>query len=193
MTDFLFYAELGIRHILDPAGYDHILFVVALCAVYNFYDWKKVAWLVTAFTLGHSLTLALATLRLVSVSAPLVEFLIPVTILITCLINFRVRPETLLKPAYRRYALAGFFGLIHGLGFSTYLRSILSREDSVFMPLLSFNLGLEAGQLVIVLFSLSLCLLLTQFLKVKQRDWVLVISGMVAGVALTIIEKNWIF
>jgi len=197
LPDFWFNFILGIEHILDPNGYDHILFVLALCVVYSYREWKQVAWLVTAFTLGHSLTLALATFRIINVSSDLIEFLIPITIVLTCFINFTNQPETS-APVHRRktsqrYVLAAIFGLIHGLGFSNFLRSILPRDVTIWKPLLAFNLGLEIGQLVIVATALLLGFVLIERLKVPRREWILVISGIIAGVALTIIQDKWIF
>lgn len=198
MPDFWFNFQLGIEHILDPNGYDHILFVLALCVIYNYREAKQVAWLVTAFTLGHSLTLALATFRILNVPSHLIEFLIPITILLTCFINFTNQPENLDAVVHRRktlerYGLAAFFGLIHGLGFSNFLKSILPRDETIWKPLLAFNLGLEIGQLVIVASALLLGYSLMEVLKVRRREWILVASGMIAGVALTILRDKWIF
>ncbi len=198
MTDFGFNFQLGLTHILDPNGYDHILFVIALCAVYTVREWKQVAWLVTAFTLGHSLTLALSTFRLVNIPSDLIEFLIPITILITCLINFSNRQKTMptamqRRKTQQRYFLAAFFGLIHGLGFSNFLKSILPRDVTIWKPLLAFNLGLEAGQLLIVAVVLALGYLTVEMLKMLRREWILVVSAAIAGIALTIIQEKWIF
>lgn len=198
MEGFWFNLQLGLEHILDPRGYDHILFVIALCAIYTFREWKKVAWLVTAFTLGHSLTLALATFQVINVSSDLIEFLIPITIVLTCFINFTRQPEETSAEVHhrkttQRYVLAAFFGLIHGLGFSNFLKSILPRDATIWKPLLAFNLGLEVGQLVIVGFVLLLAYSFTELLKTPRREWILVVSGIIAGVALTIIQEKWIF
>lgn len=197
MPDFWFNFLLGMEHILDPKGYDHILFVLALCVVYSYQEWRQVAWLVTAFTLGHSLTLALATFRILNIPSDVIEFLIPITILLTCLINFTHQP-TVSTPIHpqrptRRYILAACFGLIHGLGFSNFLRSILPRDITIWKPLLAFNLGLEIGQLVIVATALLIGYLVMERLKVPRREWILVMSGIIAGVALTIIQDKWIF
>jgi hypothetical protein len=199
MDDFLIYLRLGFDHITDPGGYDHILFVVALCAVYTLGQWRQVLVLVTAFTLGHSVTLALATLRLVNVPSDVIERLIPITILITAFANFFVRQRTpnlpgdlrpdlgSNGPAWGRYALAGVFGLVHGLGFSTYLRSLLGREADIVLPLLAFNLGLELGQLLIVAAALGLAHACLTYLRVPRREWVLVVSGIVAGMAFSLL------
>ena len=156
-SEFLVYLRLGFEHISDLKGYDHILFIVALCAVYHFKAWKRLLWLVTAFTVGHSVTLALATLRLVTIDATLVEVLIPVTILLTSLLDVAAPAEVQQDRAARyKYGLALGFGLIHGLGFSNFLRAVLGGEESIALPLFAFNVGLELGQIVIVFVVLML-------------------------------------
>jgi hypothetical protein len=197
MNDFQIYLKLGFDHITDIKGYDHILFVVALCAIYRIQDWRKVAVLVTAFTIGHSITLALATLKLITYSTSLVEFLIPITILLTCFINFSHRsadyPSKKENNSLLRYPMALGFGLIHGMGFSNYLRSLLGTEESILQPLFAFNLGLEFGQLLIVLVILAISFLFLEIFKIRKHNWNLVLSGIVAGVALTLIRdvKYW--
>lgn len=191
MSDFLIYLRLGYDHITDPSGYDHILFVIALCAVYRIQQWRQVLILVTAFTLGHSITLALATLRLIHYSTDLIELLIPVTILITAISNFFFQDKsarTATQPW--RYGLALAFGLIHGMGFSNYLRSLLGREADILVPLLAFNIGLELGQLLIVSFVLALSYLLLNLARVAQLRWVLAVSGVVAGMAISLLLAN---
>ena len=186
---FKLYLELGLEHIADLQGYDHILFVAMLCAVYTFKEWKQVLILVTAFTIGHSLTLALATLNIIRVSNAWVEFLIPVTIFITALGDIiSGRPGN--ASARIKYTLALFFGLIHGLGFSNYLRSLLGKQSSIVVPLLAFNIGVELGQILIVLCILTLTALML-FFKVKQRNWILVLAGAGAGIALTLMLERW--
>ena len=173
-------------------GYDHILFVIALCALYLLRDWRKLLILVTAFTVGHSITLALATLRLVNINPALIEFLIPVTIFITAVSNIlRSRNASLPQVAPLNYAFALCFGLIHGLGFSNYLRSLLGRDESLVMPLLSFNLGLELGQVVIVLLFLMASSLVVGLLGASRRDWKLVISSAIAGVSLMLMAETF--
>ena len=193
MSDFEIFLPLGFQHITDLKGYDHILFVVALCAVFRLKDWKKVAFLITAFTIGHSITLALATFNVITYSTKLIELLIPITIFLTCIINFfhksNERSLSNEKPSYFRYPMAMAFGLIHGMGFSNYLRSLLGKEESIWQPLLAFNVGLEIGQLVIVAISLIISLLLLDIFKVKKHDWNLILSGIVAGIALTLIRE----
>lgn len=191
MSDFQTFFKLGFQHITDINGYDHILFVVALCAIFRLKDLKKVAILITAFTIGHSLTLALATLQIITYSTAFIEFLIPVSIVFTCFINlFHKSSERASQAEHSsvlRYPMAMLFGLIHGMGFSNYLRSLLGKEESIWQPLLSFNIGLEIGQLLIVLLSLLLSSLLLDIFKVKKHDWNLILSSLVAGIAITLI------
>ncbi|HSM08121.1 MAG TPA: HupE/UreJ family protein, partial [Gemmatimonadota bacterium] len=152
LSEFLVYLQLGFEHITDPGGLDHVLFVAVLTAT-DIDRPKHLFWLVTAFTLGHSLTLALATLRVVSVGSTLVEVLIPLTIIATCVLNAATwKPSG--APSARggrgdrlRYGLAAGFGLVHGLGFSSFLRAALGGEESILLPLFAFNTGLEVGQL----------------------------------------------
>jgi apolipoprotein N-acyltransferase len=192
MNDFEIYLPLGFQHITDLKGYDHILFIIALCAIYRLKDWKKVALLVTAFTIGHSVTLALATLNLISYSTKLIELLIPITIVLTCIINFFYKSAEytfdLQRASFFRYPVTMTFGLIHGMGFSNYLRSLLGSEQSIWQPLLAFNIGLELGQLVIVVIVLIISSLMLDILRVKKHDWNLILSGIVLGIALTLIR-----
>lgn len=195
MSEFLAYLQLGFEHITDSKGYDHILFIMALCTVYTLVDWKKVIILVTAFTLGHSITLALATLGFVTVNPDVIELLIPVTIVITAAINFSYKdPKTRSRRASQgvngRYFLALLFGLIHGLGFSNYLRALLGKEADIVNPLLGFNIGLELGQLIIVFIVLSIAFVLVEIVRVARVSWVHILSGIIAGMALSLIINN---
>ncbi len=192
MSEFALYLRLGFRHIADLRGYDHILFVTALTAAYAPAEWRRLAWLVTAFTVGHSVTLALATLDLVRLPGPVVEALIPLTIVATSVyaIALATRGATTRAPMAPRYALAAGFGLIHGLGFSNFLRALLGAEESLFRPLLAFNLGLEVGQLCIVATVLALGVLAGRWLALPRRDWILVISGATAGPALVLLGER---
>jgi len=196
MSEFQLYFELGKDHILDYAnGYDHILFVVALCALYIVRDWKKILILVTAFTIGHSITLALSTLRVVSVMAELIEFLIPMTIFITAVSNlFKNENSASDGPMQMNYVFASFFGLIHGLGFSNYLKSLLGKDESIITQLLAFNLGLEFGQIIIVVLFMSTAFVLVDLFGLNRRDWKMVISSAIAGISLILMKNNlyWI-
>lgn len=192
MNSFQLYFNLGLQHILDIQGFDHILFVLALCAVYVARDWKKILILITAFTIGHSLTLALATFNVIQVRSDVIEFLIPVTIAFTALATlFKPKPSTG-RGIQLNYLFAVFFGLIHGLGFSNYLKALLGKETSIWQPLLAFNIGLEVGQIVIVA-SFLLITSLVNLAGVNRKEWTLVVSAFVLGVAcmLMLETKFW--
>jgi HupE / UreJ protein len=149
VSELLAFATLGFRHITDPRGADHILFLLALAAIYRFRDWRECVWVVTAFTVGHSITLALAVTGALVLPSALVEFLIPVTIVATALENLIVRDRSAAIWGRRyRPVFAGVFGLVHGAGFANYLRSLF--VDRIAIPLLGFNVGLEAGQLIVI-------------------------------------------
>jgi hydrogenase/urease accessory protein HupE len=191
MSEFSLYFGLGREHILDVNGYDHILFVLALCALYSVHDWKKILILVTAFTIGHSITLALATLEIVQVDSALIEFLIPLTIFITSTANlFRSEQAITKTKVQMNYLFALFFGLIHGLGFSNFLRSLLGKDHSIISQLLAFNLGLELGQIIVVTLFLALSFILVDLAKVSRRDLKLVLSSSIAGVAVVLLKDR---
>lgn len=185
MEDFGLYFELGLEHIADINGYDHILFIAALCLGLLPRDWKRILILVTAFTLGHSITLALSTLNIVNVSSDWIEFLIPVTIIITVLLNVRNRDFTgSRKFGSPEYFLTGFFGLIHGLGFSNYLKSLLGSDSQIFWQLLAFNVGLEIGQLLIVAVLILVSVICINLIKFPRREYIIFTSGAIFGIVL---------
>jgi hypothetical protein len=192
MSEFSLYFGLGKEHILDYInGYDHILFVLALCALYSLHDWKKILILVTAFTIGHSITLALATLKLISVKGEWIEFLIPLTIFITSFSNiFRSEKSIDKSKVQLNYAFALFFGLIHGLGFSNFLRSLLGNDQSIISQLLAFNLGLELGQIIVVTLFLAMSFILVDLVKISRRDLKMVLSSAIAGIALVLLKDR---
>ena len=149
MSELLAFASLGFRHITDPRGADHILFLLALAAIYRFRDWRECVWVITAFTAGHSITLALAVTGALVLPSALVEFLIPITIVVTAIENLIVRDRTVAVWGRRyRPLFAGVFGLVHGAGFANYLRSLF--VDRLAVPLFGFNVGLEIGQLLVI-------------------------------------------
>lgn len=194
-SPFKTYVELGFNHILDLNGYDHILFLVALCAVYTVSEWKKVALLATAFTLGHSLTLALSALDVVRFPSDVIEFLIPVTIFLAAIYNVVRKKDNQLESRQLlrlNYLFAALFGLIHGMGFSNFFRSsqMPGEESQLVSQLLAFNIGVELGQLVIVGCILGMSFLAFNFMRTKQRDWVVFVSGAAAGVALILMMET---
>lgn len=191
MSEFWLFLELGLRHILDIQGYDHILFIVALSSIYHITDYKKILFLVTAFTIGHSITLTLATTKVIFLNHSITEILIPTTIFITAIQNIfcQINKKKTINPK-AQYPIALIFGLIHGLGFSSYLQSMLGKDENILLPLFSFNIGLEIGQIIIVTTSLSLSFICFQFLKISQKIWIIGISSLIAIVSIVLIEKN---
>jgi len=185
---FQIYLELGIKHITDFKGYDHILFLVSLIASYQFFQWKKILKLITAFTIGHSISLALSALNYVQFSIDLIEFLIPVTIALTALSNVFSQSEKWNSQFYiYEYIITMFFGIIHGLGFSVLLKSLLGSESSIILPLASFNIGLEIGQLSIVSVILILGFITVKYTKLRQKDWKIILSTIAFLIALYLI------
>ncbi len=182
MGDFGFYLQEGFYHITDLRGYDHILFVMALCIPYLLKDWRQVLILVTAFTVGHSITLALSIFNKIIISSKWVEMLIPITIIITALENL-VQKNTGQHHSRWRYISALFFGLIHGLGFSNFLKSMIGKDESIVTQLLAFNLGLEGGQLLIVAAVLLLSFLFVQVLNRQRKEWIVFVSGGIFSLA----------
>lgn len=186
MQDFGFYFGLGWHHIISKDALDHQLFIAALVAIYALKDWKKVLILVTAFTIGHSLTLALSVLDIIRFPSDWVEFLIPCTILLTAISNLfqkKLTPKTIRI----NYFLALFFGLIHGMGFANTLRFLLARDQSLGWGLFGFNLGLEVGQILVVIALLLLAQFIFSMLKVNRRDWVIFLSAAVFSLSLKMI------
>lgn len=196
MNEFWLWFSTGAGHILDWNGYDHILYVMALCVLFSVREWKQLLILITAFTIGHSLTLAASVLHLFSVKQTWIEALIPLTILLTCIVNIAARSKVTMRRSpsavsYRlNYSLALLFGFIHGMGFSYLLKSMLGREESLVFPLLSFNLGLEAGQLIIVVSMLILSVFLARFTRIKTADYQFFVSSAVFGIAFLLFVQR---
>ena len=188
---FIFYLKLGLQHILDFQGYDHILFIAAMVAVYSSKDWKHVVVLATAFTIGHSTTLALAFFDIIVFPSEIIEFLIAFTIFVTAFSNLFKQKEKYSKKFHiYKYITAIGFGLIHGLGFSNYLRNLLGEDINIVKFLFAFNFGLELGQLIIILFVFMLNFILIKYLKIKHREWNLVISGMAIGISIILMIER---
>src|ERR1700733_7907709 len=183
MSDFVFYFSLGWYHIISINALDHQLFILALASVYTFKNIKQVLIMVTAFTIGHSLTLALSVLDIIRFSSKWVEFLIPCTIFVTALNNiFQV--DSASKSARINYYLALCFGLIHGMGFANAIRIMLAKDQTIGWGLFGFNVGLEAGPIFVVAIILIIGLLFLNILKVKQRDWIFFLSAGVFALSL---------
>ena len=185
MGDFGFYFRFGWEHIISTDALDHQLFIAAIAAIYLLKDWKQVLILVTAFTIGHSLTLALSVLDIIRFPTNWVEFLIPVTIIITAFSNLFQKKFTT-ESVRINYFLALFFGLIHGMGFANSLRYMLAKDQNLGWSLFGFNIGLEAGQIVVVLILLIIAFLIVNVFKVIRRDWVIFLSAVVFGLSFKI-------
>jgi ABC-type antimicrobial peptide transport system permease subunit len=189
MHDFWLWFSIGLQHILDLSGYDHICYIVALTVVFPISEWRKLLVLITAFTIGHSLTLALSTLNIISPKQELIECLIPLTILATCIYNIIMRKKPL-KTVTLNYFFAFSFGLIHGMGFSYLLKSLLGREESIIGPLFSFNIGLEIGQLIIVSAVLLISVILNAVIRMKKEHVILAVSSLVLTISLFLLTQR---
>jgi hypothetical protein len=177
MSEFLIYCKLGIGHILDIEGIDHLLFIVTLCAVYKWEEYKKLALLVTAFTLGHCFTLALSSMNIIEVNGALIEVLIPITIIVTATFNIVILKNKKNTPLLSfNYILALGFGLVHGMGFSNFFSAMMMGQENIIFPLFSFNLGIEIGQLTIVAGLLTVLFLFSLNSKFKHRYWNMALS-----------------
>lgn len=195
MSDFWIYLQIGLTHVLNLKGYDHLLFLAALTVPYTFKEWKKVLLLITVFTLGHTLALFLSVFKIVTIKANLVEFLIPVTILITAIFGLMTagKPAKVDKTGAAVF-ITIFFGIIHGLGFSNYFNAILGgKPGDKLLPLLEFALGIECAQIIVVLIVLILAYIAQNFLRFSKRDWALVMSAFVIGVVLPMIVGSEIW
>ncbi len=189
MDNFVFFLREGLFHVLDWNAYDHILFLIALAVVYDFKNWKKVLWLISLFTLGHTLSLILAAYKIVYVSSEWIEFLIPVTILITAVVNVFYTKNTSKKAKTNiNLFFALFFGLIHGLGFSSYFKILIGTSDTKLIPLLEFALGIEFAQIAIVIVILMVGFIFQTFFRFSKRDWILIISSIVIGLVLPMLR-----
>ena len=190
MNDFAFYFETGWQHIISWDALDHLLFIVALAAIYLLPNWKQVLILVTAFTIGHSLTLALSVLDIIRVNEKWVEFLIPCTIVTTAFLNFGLK-DYAPRSLRLNYFLALFFGLVHGMGFANIIRFMLVKGQNIALPLISFNLGLEAGQIAVVALILLLSYIVVNKLKLPRKWWVWSLSFTAILIGLNMVRERW--
>lgn len=195
MSEFWIYFNIGLRHVLDIRAYDHVLFLIALVVPYAFKDWKRVLLLVTLFTLGHTLSLLLSVYGVVYIKASLVEFLIPITILVTALFHLFTAGKSGKNESVSFVAFVTlFFGIVHGLGFSNYFKTLLPGGASdKLLPLLEFALGIEGAQIIVVLVVLILSYIIQTFFRFSKRDWTLVMSAFVIGVVLPMIIESEIW
>ena len=191
MDSLIFFLKEGLFHVLDWSAYDHVLFLVALAVVYDFKNWKKLIWLISLFTIGHTLSLILAAYKIVSVDTKWIEFLIPVTIIITAVVNILyVKNTTKQLKTNTNLVFALFFGLIHGLGFSGYFKMLIGTSESKFLPLLEFALGVEIAQIIVVLIILILGFIFQTLFRISKRDYILIISSIVIGIVLPILRAT---
>lgn len=190
MNDFLFYLELGCTHVLDIKAYDHILFLIVLVVSFSFKQWKNILWLVTLFTLGHTLSLSLSAYKIIDVNTGLVEFLIPLTIFLTAAKNIFSGVKTSSNSKMLLF-FSFCFGWIHGLGFSTYFKMLIGGSDLKILKLIEFSLGIELAQVIIVLIIVAMYHILTPVFKISKRDWILVISAVVLGIVIPMLIERY--
>ena len=191
MQVFNVYVQLGFDHISNLAGYDHILFLIVLCAIYRVQEWKNILILVTAFTIGHSVTLALSSFDVFTIPSKIIKFLIPLTIFLTALHNvIRANPEKRKAKMKQNYAMALFFGFIHGMDFSNYFKVLLMDPASIVVPLLGFIIGIEIGQLLVVGCIVGVAYLFLDIIGVKHKEWNIFISGAAAGLSIISMAEN---
>ncbi|MDD7915222.1 HupE/UreJ family protein [Polaribacter ponticola] len=184
MSDFVLYFKMGLNHVLDFSAYDHILFLIVLAVVFNFKQWRKVLWLVTLFTIGHSVTLALSAYSVLSIRMDLIEFLIPLTIFITGVINIITSNKKAKETENINLIFALFFGLIHGLGFSNYFKMMIGQEEEKLYPLVEFALGIEMAQVIIVLAILILGRIFLNIKSITRKHWIIFCSSIVILISM---------
>ena len=195
MSEFWVYFQIGLHHVLDIQAYDHVLFLLALVIPFTFKDWQRILLSVTIFTLGHTAALVLSVYNIVVVKANLVEFLIPITILLTAIYNLITVGKSTKKDRINWvFMITLFFGVIHGLGFSNYFNTLLGgTSSSKLLPLLEFALGIEGAQMAVVIAVLVVAYLVQSVFKFSRRDWILVGSAFVIGVVMPMIIENEIW
>lgn len=190
-SKFWMYFQLGLEHVLDWNAYDHVLFVAALVASFSVSQWKKVIGLVLMFTLGHTISLGLATYDILRLDEDWVEFLIPVSIIITAVYAL-MRAGKNQGKASILYIITLVFGLIHGFGFASYFLMIAASESSKILVLLEFSLGIETAHFIVVLSVWLLSFVFQNVLRFSKRDWIIFISSLIIGLAIPILQENWI-
>jgi hypothetical protein len=195
MSEFWIYFEIGLRHVLDLFAYDHVLFLIALTVPYAFKDWKRLLLLVSIFTIGHTLALLLSVFGVIIIKGNLVEFLIPITILIVAIFNLFTAGKSSKNESISVVVfITLFFGIIHGLGFASYFKSLLGGSpQSKLLPLSEFALGIEAAQIIVVFIVLILSYIVQTFFRFSKRDWTLVMSSFIIGVVLPMIVESEIW
>ena len=195
MSDFWIYFNIGLKHVLNVCAYDHVLFLLALTVPYEFKNWKQILILVSFFTLGHTLALFLSVFNVIAIKANIVEFLIPITILVTALYNIIFSGKSSKKNTITFIGIITvFFGIVHGVGFSNYFNSILpGKATDKLLPLFEFALGIEVAQIFVVILSLLLAYIIQTLFKFSKRDWTLTVSAFIVGVVIPILLQNEIW
>ena len=191
MSDFWLLVDLGFSHVWDWQGYDHLLFLAALCLPFSARQWKPLLWLITCFTIGHSLSLILASLEVLEVSSTWIEFLIPVSIAATAVYNMIYAQRVWVRSNRLVMWVTLFFGLVHGFGFAGYFELIRDVEQPLWSSLLFFALGIEGAQIVLGTLMLLLSLVALNVFDRNRRDWILVVSSVIIGILLPIIIERW--
>ena len=192
MSDFWIYVEIGLKHVLNIKAYDHVLFLIALTAAHSMKEWKRLLLLISVFTVGHTLALVLSVFNLLKVNENLIELLIPITILMTAVLNFvALKKSSIAKSINSVVMITLFFGVIHGLGFSNYFKTILpgSSSDKI-LPLFEFSIGIEAAQMTVVLTILLISFITQTIFKLSKRDFTIVVSAFIVGVVTPMIIEN---
>ncbi|WP_299245927.1 HupE/UreJ family protein [uncultured Aquimarina sp.] len=194
MSEFKYFFKEGFFHVLDWQAYDHVLFFIVLVIGYSFNNWKRILFLTTLFTLGHTISLFLTSFLVDNVNSDLIEFLIPITILATALFNvFTAKKTSQNDKKGILYVTALFFGIIHGLGFSSYFKMIIDVGEYKILSILEFGLGIEMSQILVVLIVLLINFIIQTFFRFSKRDWILVVSSIVLGMVIPMIISNKIW
>ncbi|EJL59523.1 HupE/UreJ family protein [Flavobacterium sp. CF136] len=192
MSEFWIYFQIGLKHVLDIHAYDHVLFLIALTIPYAFKDWKRILLLISVFTIGHTLALLLSVFGIIAIKVNIVEFLIPITILITAFFHlFTAGKASKNESINLIFFVTLFFGIIHGLGFSNYFKTILGGSPtSKLLPLGEFALGIETAQLIVVFVVLIISYIVQTIFRFSKRDWALVMSAFIIGVVIPMIVES---
>jgi uncharacterized membrane protein YidH (DUF202 family) len=192
MSEFWIYFNIGLKHVLNISAYDHVLFLIALAVPYSFKDWRRILILVSLFTVGHTLALVLSVYGQIRANINLVEFVIPITILVVAIFNLFTAGKNNKNESISLIAIVTlFFGIIHGLGFSNYFNSLLPGSSTAkLLPLSEFAIGIEAAQIIVVFIVLILSYIVQTVFRFSKRDWTLVMSAFIIGVIVPLIIKS---